>query len=114
MNACPFCEIISGKRNAKIIYKDDQVIAFRDIYPVAPSHVLIVPNNHISSLNDIKPSDEILLGHLFTVAHEVAKLEGIESSGYRLIINTGPDAGQTINHVHLHLIGGQPARYPMG
>ncbi len=114
MNACPFCEIISGKRAAYIIYKDDQVIAFQDIHPVAPTHVLIVPNTHISSLNDIKPSDEILLGHLFTVAHEVAKSEGVETSGYRLIINTGPDAGQTVNHVHLHLIGGQSARYPMG
>ena len=96
------------------MYKDQQTTAFRDIHPVAPSHILIVPNKHISSINEMDLTDEILIGHLFTVARQIAEQEGIQKSGYRLIINTGPDACQTIFHLHLHLIGGQPVRYPMG
>jgi histidine triad (HIT) family protein len=96
------------------VYKDQQTTAFRDIHPVAPSHILIVPNKHISSINEMDLTDEILIGHLFTVARQIAEQEGIQKSGYRLIINTGPDACQTIFYLHLHLIGGQPVRYPMG
>ena len=114
MNQCSFCQIIAGKRPGTIVYKDAQATAFRDIHPVAPTHVLIVPNKHISTLNEMIPSDENLIGHLIIIARQIAGQESIEKSGYRLIINTGPDACQTIFHVHLHLIGGQPMRYPMG
>ena len=114
MNNCIFCQIIAGKRPGTIVYKDAQATAFFDIHPVAPTHILIVPNKHISSINEMIPSDESLIGHLFIIARQLAKQEGTDISGYRLIINTGPDACQTIFHVHLHLIGGHPMRYPMG
>ena len=114
MNNCIFCQIIAGKRPGTIVYQDTQSTAFRDIHPVAPTHILIVPNKHISSINELIPSDEITMAHLFKIARQLAKQECIEKSGYRLIINTGPDANQTIFHVHMHLIGGQPMRYPMG
>lgn len=114
MSECVFCKIIAGNSSSTIVYRDEQTTVFQDIHPVAPTHLLIVPNKHIDSINAIEPADEVLLGHLFTVARKLAKTEGIEKSGYRLIINTGPDASQTIFHVHLHLIGGQPVQYPMG
>lgn len=114
MNKCTFCKIISGELPGQIIYQDGETTAFRDIHPVAPTHILVVPNKHIESINKISPRDEKLVGHLFFVASELALNEGIANSGYRLIINTGRDANQTIYHLHLHLIGGQPVRYPMG
>lgn len=114
MNQCSFCQIIAETRPGRIVYQDAQATAFRDIHPVAPTHILIVPNKHISSINEVIQADESLMGHLFIIARQLAEREGIEKSGYRLIINTGPDACQTIFHVHLHLIGGQPVRYPMG
>lgn len=88
--------------------------AFHDIHPVAPLHILIIPNKHLHSLNSITSEDEPLLGHLFSVARHIAHAEGIEQSGYRVIINTGPDAGQAVFHLHLHLIGGRRMRFPMG
>ena len=111
---CTFCKIISGDLPGKIVYQDGETTAFRDIHPVAPTHILIVPNKHIESINDISSQDEGLVGHLLLVARELAAKEGIANSGYRLIINTGRNANQTIFHLHLHLIGGQPVRYPMG
>jgi histidine triad (HIT) family protein len=114
MTDCIFCKIISGEIPSPNIYHDQQVTAFRDIHPVAPIHVLIVPNEHISSNNDLETSHEALVGHLFTVAAKLAEQEGIAQSGYRLIINNGPDAGQEVFHLHLHLIGGHKMRYPMG
>ena len=114
MNICTFCKIISGDLPGKIVYQDGETTAFRDIHPVAPTHILIVPNKHIESINDISSQDEGLVGHLLLVARELAAKEGIANSGYRLIINTGRNANQTIFHLHLHLIGGQPVRYPMG
>jgi histidine triad (HIT) family protein len=114
MTDCIFCKIISGEIPSPNIYHDQQVTAFRDIHPVAPIHVLIVPNEHISSNNDLETGHEALVGHLFTVAAKLAEQEGIAQSGYRLIINNGPDAGQEVFHLHLHLIGGHKMRYPMG
>lgn len=111
---CTFCRIINGKLSSKIVYQDTDVTAFRDIHPVAPTHILIVPNSHIPSVNDIKPADEELVGHLISIARNLAIQEGIERSGYRLIVNTGAHANQTIHHLHVHLIGGQPVRHPMG
>jgi histidine triad (HIT) family protein len=115
MNAdCIFCKIITGDIPAEIVYQDDQVTAFRDIHPAAPTHILIVPIKHIASINELTQLDETLIGHLFTVASHLAEKEDIRKSGYRLIINTGPDAGQEIFHIHLHLLGGQRMRFPMG
>ena len=114
MTDCIFCKIIAGDIPSTTVYKDDTVTAFRDINPVAPTHILIVPNRHITSVNDLIPDDEPLVGHLFTTAKELAISEGIADTGYRLIINTGPDGGQDVFHLHLHLMGGQRMRYPMG
>jgi len=113
-NSCIFCKIISKEANATIVYTDEQVTAFRDIHPAARTHILIVPNRHIESVNTLEAGDEQLMGHLFTVASLLAKQEGIDKDGYRLITNTGSDGGQTVFHIHMHLIGGQRMRYPMG
>jgi histidine triad (HIT) family protein len=114
MNGCIFCKIIAGQAPGTILYHDDLVTAFRDIHPVAPTHVLVVPNRHIASVNDLAPGDETLIGYLFTVAGQIARQEGIDQSGYRLIANTGPDSGQMVFHLHLHVIGGRRMRFPMG
>jgi histidine triad (HIT) family protein len=113
-DSCVFCRIISGEAKATIVYRDEQVMAFRDRHPVAPTHILIVPNKHIDSVGALEPEDEPLMGYLFTVARKLAEDEGISKGGYRLITNTGPDGGQSVFHLHLHLIGGQRMRYPMG
>jgi histidine triad (HIT) family protein len=114
MSQCTFCQIISQQRKSTVVYQDEHVTAFQDIHPVAPVHILIVPNRHIESINDVLPEDEPLLGHLLITARHLAEKEGISKTGYRLILNTGPHGGQTIFHLHLHLIGGQRMRYPMG
>ena len=111
---CVFCRIVAGQAPARVLYQDERVTAFRDIHPVGPTHVLIVPNQHIASVNDLVPEDEPLVGHCFTVARKLADQEGIAHSGYRIIVNTGPNAGQAVFHLHLHLIGGQRVRHPMG
>lgn len=114
MTECIFCKIIAGKSPAMIIYQDEQATAFRDIHPVAPTHILVVPNQHITSVNEITAEDEPLIGHLFSVARQIAMDEGVDQSGYRLIINNGPHAGQAVFHLHLHVIGGQRMHFPMG
>ncbi|MGB9674237.1 MAG: histidine triad nucleotide-binding protein [Anaerolineales bacterium] len=111
---CIFCRIITGNAPAKVVYRDALCTAFHDIHPVAPWHILIVPNKHIPSVNDIQVEDETLIGHLFVVAKLIAQEQGIASSGYRCIVNTGPDSGQAVFHLHLHLIGGRRMRFPMG
>lgn len=114
MSECLFCKIIAGEIPSEVVYEDEQVTAFRDINPVAPTHILIIPNKHIASINELTPEDESLVGHLFAAAKDLAKQEGIAESGYRLIINVGPHGGQEIYHLHLHLIGGHKMRHPMG
>jgi histidine triad (HIT) family protein len=111
---CLFCKIVAGEVSSEKVYEDQRVTAFRDINPVAPTHILIVPNKHIASVNELSADDEALVGHLFTTAKDLAEREGIAESGYRLIINTGPDGGQEVYHLHLHLIGGHKMRHPMG
>ena len=113
-DSCAFCKIVSKEAKATIVYSDEQVTAFRDIRPVARTHILIVPNKHIESVNALETEDEQLMGHLFTVARQLAKEEGINKGGYRIITNTGIDGGQTVFHLHVHLIGGQRMKYPMG
>jgi histidine triad (HIT) family protein len=111
---CVFCKMINNEANAIIVYRDVLVTAFRDIHPVAPTHILIVPNRHIRSLNEMQPEDKALVGHMLFTARQIAARENITEGGYRLIMNTGPDGGQTVFHMHLHLIGGQRMRYPTG
>jgi histidine triad (HIT) family protein len=114
MPECAFCQIVARKAPGDILYQDDRVTAFRDIHPAGPTHILIVPNRHIPSVNDLTAEDEPLSGYLIMVASQLARQAGIDQSGYRLIINTGPDAGQAVFHLHLHLIGGQRLRFSMG
>lgn len=103
-----FCRIIEGEIPADIVYQDDDVVAFRDIKPAAPVHVLIVPRKHIAKLSDATAEDAELLGKVLLAANKVAEIEGVKESGYRLIVNTGSDAGQEVFHVHLHVLGGKP------
>jgi histidine triad (HIT) family protein len=103
-----FERIVAGEIPADIVFRDERVTAFRDIHPRAPTHILIVPNKAIATANDIADSDEALVGHLFTVARDLARKAGIAESGYRLIINCNKDGGQEVYHLHVHLVGGKP------
>lgn len=111
---CIFCRIIAGQSPGEKVYEDDRVVALNDLNPAAPIHILIVPRDHIPSINQITQDQEALIGHLFTTAKWLAKSNGIVDSGYRLIMNTGPDARQSVFHIHLHFLGGQPMRFSMG
>lgn len=104
---CIFCKIIEGKIPSTIVYKDEKVTAFRDVQPLAPVHILIVPNQHLDDLNSATIGDESSLGHMFTTAKMLAEKEGIQDSGYRVVVNTGEGAGQTVFHLHMHLLGGK-------
>jgi histidine triad (HIT) family protein len=114
MSDCIFCKIITGEIPSTNVFRDEQVTAFRDLNPAAPTHILLVPNKHIDSINTLTNADEQLIGHLFTAAKQIAAQEGIAEGGYRLIINTNAHAGQTVFHIHLHLLGGAPMKHPMG
>ena len=114
MADCIFCKIITGDIPSTNVFRDEQVTAFRDLNPAAPTHILIVPNKHIDSVNTLANEDEQLIGHLFTTAKQLAAQEGLAEGGYRLIINTNAHAGQTVFHIHLHLLGGAPMKHPMG
>lgn len=103
-----FERIISGELPADFVHQDDRVVAFRDVRPRAPTHILIVPRKVIPTANDIADEDEALIGHMFTVARDLAKKEGIAADGYRLIINCNAHGGQEVYHLHLHLVGGKP------
>jgi histidine triad (HIT) family protein len=111
---CIFCKIVSGEIPSQKVYSDELVTAFRDIHPAAPTHILIVPNKHLASVNEVETEDEEMVGRLFTAARKLAEQEGVHETGYRLIVNSGPHAGQEVFHLHLHLLGGQKMRYPMG
>ena len=102
-----FGKIIAKEIPADIVYQDDLVTAFKDISPIAPVHILIVPNKEIPTVNDVVPDDEHMLGHMFLVAKIVAEEQGIAMSGYRLLVNCGDDAGQEVYHLHMHLVGGR-------
>jgi histidine triad (HIT) family protein len=111
---CIFCEIISGNIPADIVHKDDKVIAFRDIKPQAKTHIIIIPNKHIASLNDLTKEDSTLIGHMVLVAGKLAEKEGVSQSGYRLAINCGVEGGQLVPHLHLHLVGGRKLADELG
>lgn len=114
MNDCLFCRISAKKIPANIIYEDSEAVAFNDINPQAPVHVLIVPKKHISTSLDITDEDNVLIGHLFRLAAKIAKEKGIAERGFRLVMNTNADAGQTVFHIHLHLLGGRQMHWPPG
>jgi histidine triad (HIT) family protein len=109
-----FAKIARREIPAQIVYQDDDVTAFKDINPAAPLHVLIVPNKIIHTLNDIEPDDQLVLGKLFLVAKTLAKEFGVDQSGYRVVMNTNGDGGQSVDHIHLHLIGGRKMSWPPG
>lgn len=114
MFGCVFCQIAAHERPAKILYEDEDCIVFRDIRPQAPIHLLVIPRKHITSLNDDLEEEKALLGHMMTIIGRVAKEQGIDGSGYRTVINTNPEAGQTIYHLHIHILGGRRLRWPPG
>lgn len=111
---CLFCRIAGGEQPAEIVHQDDQVVAFEDINPQAPTHVLVVPRKHIPTVNDLSPEDEALVGSLFGVARQIAASRGIADSGYRLVMNCNRGAGQSVFHIHLHLLGGRSFAWPPG
>ena len=114
MNDCLFCRISAKKIPADIIYEDNEAVAFIDINPQAPVHVLIIPKKHISTSLDITDEDNVLIGHLFRLAGRIAKEKGIAERGFRLVMNTNAAAGQTVFHIHLHLLGGRQMHWPPG
>jgi len=109
-----FGKIIDREIPADIVYEDDLCLAFRDINPVAPTHILIIPKKDITALAEVQGSDHTVLGHLMVKASEIAREEGLEDGGYRVVINNGEGAGQTVSHLHLHLLGGRPFTWPPG
>jgi histidine triad (HIT) family protein len=112
--SCLFCRIVTREIPASIVYEDEHIIAFNDINPQAPTHVLIVPKRHIETLNVLEPADDQLVGELARRAAAIAKDRGISDKGYRTIFNTNREAGQTVFHIHLHLLGGRPMEWPPG
>jgi len=114
MTDCLFCKMVAGEIKPDVVYEDPEVLAFRDINPQAPTHVLVIPKRHISTINDIQPADAELIGKLYLAARQVAAQEGIDGRGYRTVINCLEDAGQAVFHLHLHLLGGRPMRWPPG
>ena len=111
---CLFCRIIAGEINSKIVHQDDLVVAFADINPQAPHHMLICPRKHLATLNEVTPGDEALMGHVVRVASDLAKKMGDEEKGYRLVANCQAGAGQSVFHIHFHLLGGRSFGWPPG
>ncbi|MBV0933522.1 histidine triad nucleotide-binding protein [Marinobacterium weihaiense] len=109
---CLFCKILAGEIPAEVVYEDDQVLAFRDINPQAPFHCLIIPRKHIATLNDIADEDQALVGHMIQAAGTIARQQGFEQDGYRTVFNCNTHGGQTVYHIHLHLLGGKPMGWP--
>lgn len=112
--SCIFCQIAAGEQDADIIYEDDRVIAFRDNTPQAPVHVLVIPRDHISGPLDVNADNEQVIGHLVAVAAQIARQEGIADDGYRQVLNQGRDGGQSVFHLHLHVLGGRRLTWPPG
>jgi histidine triad (HIT) family protein len=114
MAECLFCKIINREINATIVYEDERVVAFNDINPQGPTHVLVVPRRHIASLNDLAPDDDQIVGEMVRRGAAIAKQRGISAGGFRTVFNTNRDAGQTVFHIHLHVIGGRTLHWPPG
>jgi len=111
---CIFCQIVAGKVPSEIVYQDEEVIAFRDINPQAPVHLIIIPKRHIPSLTHLSEAEAPLIGHMVSIANQLAKGEGIFESGYRLAVNCGEQGGQLVPHLHMHLLGGRKLADALG
>ncbi|MFW5452927.1 histidine triad nucleotide-binding protein [Thioalkalivibrio sulfidiphilus] len=114
MTTCIFCKIANGDIPAEIVYEDDQVLAFRDLNPQAPLHVLVIPRKHIATINDLTPEDEALVGRMYLAARQVAGEAGLATRGYRTVMNCNSEAGQSVYHLHLHVLGGRSMQWPPG
>jgi len=114
IHGCIFCKVAAHEEPAKILYEDEQCVVFQDANPKAPVHLLVIPRKHITSLNDNLEQDKELLGHLMTVVGRMAREQGVDGTGYRAVINTNAEAGQTVFHLHIHLLGGRVLRWPPG
>ena len=111
---CLFCKIAAGEIPAELVYESDDVLAFRDINPQAPTHVLVIPRTHIATINDIEEGHQALVGSLYSAARQIAADEGIAEAGYRAVMNCNEGAGQSVFHIHLHVLGGRPMSWPPG
>lgn len=114
MTDCLFCKMVRGEIKPDTVFETDDVLAFRDINPQAPTHVLVVPKQHISTINDLEADHTVLVGKLYLAAQEVARKEAISESGYRTVMNCGEGAGQSVFHIHLHVLGGRKMKWPPG
>jgi histidine triad (HIT) family protein len=114
MSDCLFCKIIGGQIPGQFVHQDDQLVAIKDINPQAPLHVLIIPRRHIATLNDLASGDDALVGSMHRVAAQIAKEHGYADRGYRTVFNTNREAGQTVSHIHLHLLAGRGLHWPPG
>ena len=114
MSTCLFCKLVRRELPVSVVYEDERLLAFNDLKPEAPTHVLIIPKQHIENLNALSPADDQLVGAMFRVAADIARERGIAESGYRTVFNTNGDAGQSVFHLHLHLLGGRSLRWPPG
>jgi histidine triad (HIT) family protein len=111
---CLFCKIAGGKEDAETVYKDENIVVIRDINPQAPVHFLIIPRKHIPTLMDVEERDKELMGQVFTVAKKLAGQNDLEMSGFRVVVNCGSGAGQSVFHIHFHMLGGRPMKWPPG
>lgn len=112
--SCIFCKIVAGEIPATIVHQDDEVVAFRDLHPQAPTHILIIPRKHIATVNDLADGDAAIVGRLYLTARDLAAQLGLSDNGYRLVMNTNRDGGQTVFHIHLHLLAGRQFHWPPG
>ena len=114
MADCLFCKMIAGEIKPDIVFEDDEVLAFRDVNPQAPLHVLVIPKIHISTVNDLTPEHASLVGRMYLAAQKIAADEGVAEPGYRMVMNCNAEAGQSVYHIHLHVLGGRPMSWPPG
>ncbi len=114
MDSCLFCRIVDGRIPANIVYQDEQVLAFEDINAQAPVHILVIPTRHVAAVQDCQDGDKTLLGHLLLTCSNVARMKNLAESGYRIVTNTGADSGQTVFHLHMHVLGGRHMTWPPG
>jgi histidine triad (HIT) family protein len=114
VSSCPFCRIVAGDAAAEILHVTETVLAFRDLRPKAPTHILLIPKEHVAQMSDLGEGHAGMLAEIFEAAAHLAKTEGIDRSGWRLVANEGPDSGQSVFHLHFHLLGGRPMAWPPG
>ena len=114
MSECIFCRVAAGTLPSRIVHQDDQTVAFEDVNPQAPVHILVIPRKHVVSIGEMDQDDSGLLGHLMLTCAKIAKEKGLTALGYRVVTNTGPNAGQSVFHLHLHVLGGRPMAWPPG